>query len=340
MNRLVLLAFLFLFGATAAHAQYAGSFARFGFGARAISMGGALTADVFSGASPYHNPALAPALPTQALEVSAALMTFDRQLQHLQFGTPLRPRAGIAGGIVHGGVTGIDGRDGSGYHTEDYATNEYAFFLAFGIRISERVAGGIGMRLYRADLFEGVSPPTSLGVSLGLTGKVTDDLAIGLAVDDLLAKYDYDTSDVLGSGGGAGTDRFPVRVRAGASYRVAGGRGVINAEVETQVQTTEVASITGIGSTVGLPSPEVTSEELRFSDVQFRIGGELWLAEPFAVRVGYDRLGAGQFGEAVPSVGFALRQQLGDLDAQIDYAAVLEPFATGTMHVLTLHLEL
>ena len=339
MNRLVLLVCLLL-GATSAHAQYAGSFARFGFGARAISMGGALTADVFSGASPYHNPALAPALPTQALEVSAALMTFDRQLQHLQFGTPLRPRAGIAGGIVHGGVTGIDGRDGSGYHTEDYSTNEYAFFLAFGTRISERIAGGIGLRLYRADLFEGVSPPTSLGLSLGLTGKVTDDLALGLAVDDLLAKYDYDTSDVLGSGAGGGTDRFPVRVRAGASYRVAGGRGVINAEVETQMQTTEATSVTDIGTTVGLPTPEVMREELRLSSLQFRVGGEYWLAQPFAVRLGYDRLGAGQFGEAVPSVGFALRQQLGDLNAQIDYAAVLEPFATGTMHVLTLHLEL
>ncbi|HLT47969.1 MAG TPA: hypothetical protein VK002_12120, partial [Rubricoccaceae bacterium] len=114
MKRLLLPLCLALLVAAPASAQYAGAFARYGFGARALSMGSALTADVFGGASPYHNPALAPDVPQQALEASAAYMTFDRQLQHLQFAAPLRPRAGIAGGIVHAGVSEIDGRDGSG----------------------------------------------------------------------------------------------------------------------------------------------------------------------------------------------------------------------------------
>jgi hypothetical protein len=340
MKRLLLPICLALLAAAPAHAQYAGAFARFGFGARAISMGGALTADVFGDASPYHNPALAPDVAQQALDASAAVMTFDRQLQHLQFVAPLRPRAGVAGGVVHGAVTDIDGRDASGYHTEDYRTDEYAFFVAFGARFSSRLAGGVGLRLYRADYFEGVRAPTSLGLSLGFTLRPSDNLAFAFAADDLLARYAWDTSELLGESAQSVTDRFPTRLRAGAAYRVFGGRGALTAEVEAQVETAEFREVTGIGTTAGVPTVEVTETELRLSTVLARVGGELWLADPFAVRFGYDRLGAGDVGEAMPSGGFALKQRFGDLDARLDYAAVLEPYAAGTMHVVTLHLGL
>ena len=329
-----------LIAAAPAHAQYAGAFARFGFGARAISMGGALTADVFGDASPYHNPALAPDVAEQALDASAAVMTFDRQLQHLQFVAPLRPRAGVAGGVVHAGVSEIDGRDASGYHTEDYRTDEYAFFVAFGTRFSSKLSGGVGLRLYRANYFDGVRAPTSLGLSVGFTLRPSETLAFALAADDLLARYAWDTSELLGEGARSVTDRFPARLRAGAAYRVFGGRGAIVAEVETQVETAEVRDARGVGTSVGFPTVEVTETDLRLSTVIARVGGEVWLADPFAVRFGYDRLGAGDFGEAMPSAGFALKQRFGDLDARLDYAAVLEPYAAGAMHVVTLHLGL
>ncbi len=339
MKRLFVLLLLVAFG-TQAHAQYAGSFARFGFGARSMAMGGTHTADVFGYASPYHNPALAPFTAAQSLDMSAAFMSFDRQLQHLQFAAPLRPRAGVAGGVIHGGVSGIDGRDGSGYHTEDYSTNEYAFFLAFGTKFSERVSGGLGLRIYRADLFSGVDSPTSLGISLGIAAKLSEQFAVGLAVDDLLAKYDWDTSALLGNAGSQTTDKFPVRFRAGAAYQLPAGRGMISAELETLIQSAEVETVTGIGVIAGTPVPTTTTDELRLGQVMMRVGGEYWLAEPFALRVGYDRLGAGSLGEATPSVGFAVKQQFGDLNARLDYAAVLEPFANGLMHVVTVHVEL
>src|SRR5690606_10726576 len=139
-----------------------------------------------------------------------------------QFAAPLPPRAGVAGGIVHAGVSEIDGRDASGYHTEDYATDEYLFFVTFGVRLSSRASGGLGLRLYRADLFDGVRPPTSLGLSLGFTARLSERLALGVAADDLLARYEWDTSDVLGAGSGGVTDRFPIRLRAGGAYQVAG----------------------------------------------------------------------------------------------------------------------
>ncbi len=334
---LVIVATALVVCAAPAGAQDAGAFARYPLGARALGMGGALTADLSGTASPFHNPALAPYLSSQALDVSAGLLPFDRELQSLQISAPLRPRAGIAAGVVHAAVRDIDGRDPSGYPTGLLSTDEYAFFVAFGARFSRRVTAGAGLRLYRSDLAEELKPEVALGLSLGLAARLTDALALGLAVDDLLARYTWDASAL---GGGAATDRFPTRVRLGASYALAGGRGTLAAEGEALVRSVRVISPAGVEPIGGTPVARDTTEELSLSAGRFRLGGEVWLAEPFAVRLGYDRLGNGSFGDAAPSAGFAVRQRLGEINARLDYAAILEGQAAGLAHFVTLHVEL
>lgn len=338
MHRLLLLA-LVLLAAAPATAQYAGSYARIGFGARGIAMGGGLVADVFSEASPYYNPALAPRIQRQGLDAAAGFLTFDRDLQHLQFAFPLPPRAGIAVGLIRAGVEGIDGRDNAGYHTGELSTQEYVIFTAFGVRMSERVAGGLGLRFYHADLSPDVDPIVSIALSLGLTAQFTDHLALGFAVDDLLARYRWDTSSAFGASGKQTTDRFPVRVRFGGAYQVAGGRGTITAEVETRVQGAErrTERVVELG---GVPQVFTDNERVRLLDTGFHLGAEYWLAEPFALRLGADRLGRGDLEAAAPAFGFALRQPLGEIAARLDYTAVLEPYGLGVMHLVNLHLDL
>ncbi|MEM8600907.1 MAG: PorV/PorQ family protein [Bacteroidota bacterium] len=320
------------------HAQDAGAFARYALGARALGMGGGLTADVFGGASPYHNPALAPMMPGQNLELSVGLLSMDRQLQSIQFASPLRPRAGIAAGIIRGGVSGIDGRDGSGNPTQTLSTEEFAFYLAFGLRFGERVTGGFGLRLYRADYFETVNAVNSLGLSFGLTAKVTDALALGFAMDDLLARYAWDTSEAF-SDGTSTTDRFPVRLRLGGAYQLSASRGVVTAEIEVQARSVEVRT-TEVLFDGGTRVERASDSSISLSAAQVRLGGEYWIAEPFGIRAGYDRLGAGAIGESTPSLGFALRQQIGELDARVDYAAQLEPFGNSLAHFLSLSMNL
>jgi len=195
-------------------AQQAGAFARMGFGARGMAMGNAVTADVSGHASPYYNPALAPFLERQSLDVSAALMTMDRQLQFVQLSTPLRPSAGIAAGLVHAGVSDFDGRNSSGYHTGTFSTDEFAFFMAFGVRITQRITVGLGISLFRSTLFTGVTAARSIGIDLGMSFRVTERLHVGGVIDDLLARYTWDTSEHH-SGGGSTEDRFPQRIRCG-----------------------------------------------------------------------------------------------------------------------------
>jgi len=321
--------------AAPAAAQDAGAFARYAFGARAIGMGGAQMADVWGGASPFHNPSLSPFVPAQSLDVSTSRMAFSRTIEAAQVATPLRPRSGVAAGFVHAGTTDIDGRDESGYHTSTMASDEYAFFLTFGTRFSERVSAGLGLRVYRAALPE-LRPSTSLGAGVGVTVRPSDRLAVALAVDDLFARYRIDASPL---GGGTVTDRFPTRVRLGAAWRTAGGNTTISAEGELRVRTVDVESPGGV-IPIGTGISERTLDtEYQLAAGRLRFGAETWLAEPFALRVGYDRLGAGAFGDAAPSAGFAVRRRLGEVYARLDYAAMFES-AGPPAHVVTLHVEL
>ena len=334
-------------GAGAASAQGTGVFARMGLGARSLAVPSQL-ADRSGRASPYLNPALAPFQPSQGVELSAGLLAYDRTWEAVQVATPLRPRSGFAAGVVHGGVDNIDGRDASGYPIDaptadgTYSTDEYAFFAAFGTQFSDAVSGGLGFRLYRNELFQGVQAPTAIGVSLGLSAQLSERLSAGLVVDDLFARYEFNSS---GSVGASAVDYFPVRFRGGSAYafgaRAEGRpRGLVAAEVELAVQPAETTRPSGVQVIGTSPVVRDTTLDLRLAGVQGRLGAEVWVTDAFAVRGGVDRIGAGAVGELRPSAGFGLQQRFTDLDLRVDYAAVLEPFGTGVMHMATVRFGL
>ncbi|MEZ4702429.1 MAG: hypothetical protein R2834_19000 [Rhodothermales bacterium] len=330
------IALLVLIGIPAAHGQSAGAFARLGFGARGMAMGNAQTSD--ANASAFYNPALAPFATRQTLQASVALMTFDRELQHLQFSSALPPKAGIAIGLIHAGVNDIDGRNESGYHTESYATDEFAVFLAFGLRFGERVSGGLGFQIFRADYLSELEPVNSVGIDVGFTVKVTEALRLGFVADDLLAAYTWDTSSLFSSGGKRTSDAFPARVRLSGTYALAGGRGTLSAEYESRASLLELRS-RRIELRGGGPVEVTDTEDLRIQESRFRIGGEYRLMEPFAVRAGVDRLAASS-SRIQPTAGFVLEQPIGKLGVWFEYAVALEPYSVGTMHVMTLRLFL
>ncbi|WP_457652294.1 PorV/PorQ family protein [Rhodocaloribacter sp.] len=322
-----------------ARAQAAGAFARLGFGARGIAMGNALAADGFGDGGPYYNPALAPFTSRQNLELSAALMRFDRELQFVQFSAPLRPRAGIALGLIHAGVSKIDGRDGSGFHTGDLSVDEFALFLAFGLRLSDRVTGGIGLQLFRTDLLDGLDPVNSVGIDLGLTVRVTEALRLGFVADDLLARYSFDTSGLFGDSGKTTSDRFPTRLRFGAAYRLLDGRLTLLGEYESRLTRRDrrTRSVELFGD---VPREVVDTETLTLQENRVRFGGEYRLAETFVVRGGLDQLGSGEVDGLKPTAGFMVEQPVGNLRVRAEYAFALEPFAVGTMHLLSLRIFL
>lgn len=322
-----------------AAAQEAGSFTRLGFGSRGIGVGNALVADVAGHASPFYNPALAPFVGKQTLGASAGLLTFDRQLQFLEFSSPLRPRAGIAVGLIHAAVSDIDGRDNSGFHTGTLQTDEFAFHLSFGLKLGERTSGGISLQLFRSDLFEDISAVNSIGIDLGFTYRLRETTALGLVVEDLLAELSYDTAAINGDAGKTTDDPFPRRIRLGASHQVTPWSTTFFAEYELQTTTRE-ARTSEIRIVGGVPQQVSSTEELKIFDTAMRLGGEYHFNEIFRLRAGVDQFLTNNFDSLRPSGGFSVTYPVGNLLTAAEYAFVLEPNGTGTMHLLTLKIFL
>ncbi|MDA1029123.1 MAG: PorV/PorQ family protein [Bacteroidetes bacterium] len=331
------LLFLFL-SVSASHAQYAGSFARMGFGARGIAMGNALAADTQSDTSPYYNPAFSPLGSSQKLEISVASLSFDRSLQFLQLSAPLQKKAGFALGVIHASVSEIDGRDRSGFHTSTLSVDEYAGFLAFGLKFSDKISGGISLQMFQTDLFEGLTPARSVGLDVGLVYQIRPTWSIGLVADDLLARYSWDSSDLGGSGRSV-TDTFPRRIRLGVSTYQLKGKLSVHTEIESRFATvrfeTRKTRIFG-------DSPAETSEEGTLTDQEFRFrsGIEYKPLDGFSVRAGVEQLGSEVLDSVRPSLGFMGEQKVGELKIRAEYGFAYEARAAGKMHLVSLILFL
>ncbi len=322
-----------------AFSQRAGAFSRLGFGARGIAMGNALAADISGGVSPYYNPALAPFATGQNLEASVALLSFDRSLQFLQISAPFEKRAGIALGLIHSSVTNIDGRDNSGFHTRDLSVDEFAGFMAFGIRFGGAVTGGIGLQFFRSDLFDGLKPATSVGIDVGLTIRLAQTVSLGLVADDLLARYTWDTSSVNGSGGKSTTDNFPRRIRVGLMKTLKENRLRLVGEIESRVTTVEVVTsrVDFLGDE---PIVFTDRNDLSVQETRLRVGAEYAFTTQFVGRAGIEQLGKDAFGGIRPSAGFMVEQQSGMLRMRLEYTFGVESRASGTMHILSMQLFL
>ncbi|MDE2996717.1 MAG: hypothetical protein OXT73_08275 [Bacteroidota bacterium] len=321
-------------GALSAAAQGAGSFARLGFGARGIGMGNAQAADVFRSTSPWYNPALAPLAPGQSIEGSVSALSFDRSLQFLQLGAPLQQRAGLAAGLVHASVSNIDGRDNSGFHTGNLSVDEFAGFLAFGLRFSKKVSAGINLQFFQSDLYQGLKAARTIGVDMGLAIRPKDDWAAALVLDDLLARYTWDGSSVGGSGAEV-TDNFPRRIRLGVAHTRFDDRWLFSAELESRSHlVTQVSLDPGI---LG-DGPARTRDEtdLTLREIRLRAGVEMLPLDGFAVRAGLEQLGEDTLGSFRPSAGFTAEQPIGELRIRVDYAFGWEAQAGGRMHFVTL----
>lgn len=314
----------------------AGAFARIGADAQGIALGNALGAHPDADVAALYNPALAHQATGQYLALSAALMSFDRELQMASFNTPIGPTAGISAGVLRAGVSDIDGRDTNGNPTETLSTDEYALFLAFGNQFLDRLAAGATLKFYIADLVDEVGSVQSLGIDLGLTYTLREGTQLGLSVSDLLAAFEWETG---GIGGRSATDSFPVRVRLSAAQRLLDDDLMLLAEYEARFTDREQRQRIPQDPPVQ-PVDRVDTRSFRFGESLGRIGVQYRLLDILDVRGGADRLSANGFDGWKPSAGFGLRQSVGTLDVRIDYAAVVEPYVTDVMNVLSVRIYL
>lgn len=300
-----------LFAWSPAHAQLggtAGAYARMGFGARGMGMGNALTAVTTGDVVAYYNPAALPFTEYRNASASFGILSFDRRLNFLSYAQPLKGNAGISAGIINSGVTDIDGRDSDGEPTGMMQTSENQIFLSFGTQLQNGIAIGFTAKFLYHHLYTDVNS-TTFGVDVGLLLPIGESIVVGATGRDFISKYSWNTNKVYGERGSQMDDKFPQLYTVGAAYKLPDSMGIAAIDVEFSNQSTMI----------------------------LKVGVEIPLIPELTVRAGMDRIDLKEKGNGVrPAFGFTARKSFDELTPAINYAFLLEPFASSGMHMISL----
>lgn len=328
---IVLLPITGMSGLNAQSGGFAGSFSRMGFSPRGMAMGNAMTAVDSQGSYGYYNPALA-AVVSESIQfdMASAALRFDRQIHMATAHFQLPPSAGFSLSLLNARVSNIDGRTESGYHTETFSTGEYQVIGNFGIRLSDNVLAGIGIKYNLANYHPEVPKSSSAGFDAGFLIKPVRRLTLGLAVQDLLAFSRFDTSDLYTANTKTKKDYYPVRLKAGGAYKLT-ENWLMSMDYEIRLQT---------GVTQPDASPQSGRETVRSRSSFIRMGTAFEIHERLTLRSGLQLPDIGNSNQLLPGAGFSLHLPFDRFSPSVDYAILSEPSQQSWMHVFAIQLRI
>lgn len=308
-------------------ASMPGTFSRFGFGARGIGMGNAMSSVTEGNLVSYYNPALPVFQEGNSFQAGYSFLSIDRSLNFFNFtrkfdffskqdtSSERKPRttAGVSAGIINAGVSNIDGRDNNGLPTGELSTSENQFFIALANRFSEKLSIGIAAKFYYYSLYTKVSS-TSLGVDIGAIYRINENFNVSLMVSDINSKYEWDTGPIYDLDGVNSVDKFPLLKKIGVSYRnkdlgLLGALEFENSNAETNI--------------------------LR-AGVEYNILGiHPFGNDQFFVRAGIDQFNLSNTDWPVkPSFGLTFLKTFNSFVVGIDYAFVVEQYSSSDRHIV------
>ncbi len=287
----------------------AGAPMRMGFGARGMAMGNAMTAVISGDLQSYYNPAVVPFESEPTAAATYGVLSLDRKLNFLSYTKSLKPNAGFSLSVINAGVGNIDGRDNDGIQTATYSTSENAFLFSFGIKPVPNFAFGVTAKILYYSLFEGIKSTTA-GVDVGVIWLLSEELTLGAVVQDITAKYKWDTSQLYGQLGNASSDYFPLRKRIGLSWMPKNYPMIISSEFES------------IGSALYV-----------------RAGSEIEVYEGIHIRGGIDQIAMNSDVPAKPALGISVQTKVANWTPSFQYAYVFEPYSPTGIHILSLALR-
>lgn len=302
--------------------SYAGAFSRMGFGARGISMSNAMVSDIFGDINGIYNPSLASFQENGIVNLGYTFLSLDRKLNFVGFTRKFKlPKqqdggAGITLAWINAGVNDIDGRDNDTKQIGMFSTFENEFYLGTSFLLSEKFSAGIGFKLYYAKLFSDITA-TSFAIDLGAVYKANDKLAIGLAIRDLGAKYEWQTSSLYGSLGNTTKDKFPRIADLGATYLLPKNLGLATLALQQYFNPESEPDTNGV-----VPDHKNNSV--------IRFGVEINVISQVKFRAGLDRIdfSADDFtGNLKPSFGIGLNKNISKtINLGLDYSFQIEPY--------------
>jgi hypothetical protein len=287
----------------------AGAPMRMGFGARGMSMGNAMTAVISGDVQSYYNPATVPFESEPTVAATYGVLSLDRKLNYLSYTKSLQPNAGFSLSIINAGVGNIDGRDRDGIHTENYSTSENNFLLSFGLKPTSDFAFGMTAKILYYSLFAGLKSTTA-AIDIGAIYLLSQQLTLGAVVQDITAKYKWDTSKLYGQLGNSSVDYFPLRKRIGLSWTPKDYPILVSGEFEA------------IGSSLFI-----------------RAGSEIEVYDGVYIRGGIDQIAMNADVPAKLALGISVQTKVANWTPSFQYAYIFEPYSPSGIHILSLTLR-
>ena len=297
------------FESSSSVAGLAGAPMRMGFGARGMAMGNAMTAVISGDVQSYYNPATVPFESEPTVAATYGVLSLDRKLNYLSYTKSLQPNAGFSLSIINAGVGNIDGRDRDGIHTENYSTSENNFLLSFGLKPTPDFAFGVTAKILYYSLFAGIKSTTA-AIDIGVIYLLSQQLTLGAVVQDITAKYKWDTSTLYGQLGNTSSDYFPLRKRIGLSWMPKDYPILLSGEFES------------IGSSLYV-----------------RTGTEIEVYDGVYIRGGIDQIAMNVDLPVKPTLGISVQTKVANWTPSFQYAYIFEPYSPNGIHVLSLTLR-
>ena len=318
---------------------FAGASTRLGYSARGMAMSNAMSAVTSEGAFPYYNPAQsALLLGSKQTDLTVGALKYDRVFQSTGIQLPLPPSAGLAINIIRTGVNDIDARTSSGYPLDRFDASEYQISGNFGLRLTEKFYGGIGLKFSIANYHPQLDNSTSFGIDIGFLYQTDANMNLSLTIKDLLANYSWNTQNLYNLSQAQDViNEFPTRIITGIAYQE--NDFTLSADAELQIYNSEI-EYTELVVLDGNPVYTSTTEEVQTSSVQFRLGGSWQAHERFTLRGGWQLPDFGQIESWALSSGFSLHLPFDVFSPSVDYSFVMEPYRISNMHVFSLRLNL
>ena len=195
------------------------SFSRIGFGARGISLGNAMGAVTYGEVNGYYNPAVLPFANLKRGTLTLGFLSLDRTLDFVHYTQSLYPTAGFSIFLIRAGVDNIDLRDIDGFHIDNFKTSEYMFGFSFSNKLTSNFSIGLSLKFYYSKIYHDFNTRT-LGVDFGFIFRLRDNLFLGAVVQDLNAKYRWDSANLYGEKGHLVIERFPVTKKLSSFYKL------------------------------------------------------------------------------------------------------------------------
>lgn len=319
-----------------------GGYSRLGADAFSLAVGNATIASSDNFGSGFSSPAMPAFTRNDFFQATTFMTGLDRHIYSVYGQHKAGAVAAVSYGLLFSKIDNIDGRNNNGEHTEFYQTNESTGLINFSLKPRKmNFTVGVSLKWHYANFFKDIPSTSSWGLDFGIVYPLMDNrLLLALAYQDVNSAYQWDTKNIYGDDGNSKTDRFPKRLRFGASYLIEDYNLTVLSETEYWSYKAESRSYRTSGS--NFPTTEiVTGEPQTFDGNYFRIGSIWKPYESFNFKAGVDKIDL-TYPDNKPAYSFGFRyiDTYMNFKPAFDFTYVIEPRGPQNTWILSAGFQL